>query len=54
MIACSAFSFAFQMDAAKETDNKCKYAHCPASNKGIGDAGSTADLRMLWSVIVCL
>ena len=26
MIACSAFSFAFQMDAAKEADNKCKYA----------------------------
>ena len=23
-------------------------------NKGIGDAGSTADLRMLWSAIVCL
>ena len=22
--------------------------------KGIGDAGSTADLRMLWSAIVCL
>ena len=32
MIACSAFSFAFQMGAAKEADNKCKYAHCPASN----------------------
>ena len=24
------------------------------ANKGIGDAGSTADLRMLWSAIVCL
>ena len=24
------------------------------SNKGIGDAGSTADFRMLWSAIVCL
>ena len=24
------------------------------TNKGIGDAGSTADLRMLWSAIVCL
>ena len=23
-------------------------------NKDIGDAGSTADLRMLWSAIVCL
>ena len=23
-------------------------------NKGIGDAGSTADFRMLWSAIVCL
>ena len=23
-------------------------------NKGIGDAGSTADLRMLWSAINCL
>ena len=23
-------------------------------NKGIRDAGSTADLRMLWSAIVCL
>ena len=23
-------------------------------DKGIGDAGSTADLRMLWSAIVCL
>ena len=23
-------------------------------NKGIGDAGSTAYLRMLWSAIVCL
>ena len=23
-------------------------------NKGIGDAGSTTDLRMLWSAIVCL
>ena len=23
-------------------------------NKGIGDAGSTADLRILWSAIVCL
>ena len=23
-------------------------------NKGIADAGSTADLRMLWSAIVCL
>ena len=22
-------------------------------NKGIGDAGSTADFRMLWSAIVC-
>ena len=25
-----------------------------ASNKGIGDAGSTAEMRMLWSDIVCL
>ena len=24
------------------------------NNKGIGDAGSTADIRMLWSAIVCL
>ena len=24
------------------------------NNKGIGDAGSTADFRMLWSAIVCL
>ena len=24
------------------------------NSKGIGDAGSTADLRMLWSAIVCL
>ena len=24
------------------------------SNKGIGDAGSTADLRMLWSASYCL
>ena len=24
------------------------------NNKGIGDAGSTADLRMLWSAIVRL
>ena len=24
------------------------------ANKGIGDAGSTADFRMLWSAIVCL
>ena len=24
------------------------------SNKGIGDAGSTADFRMPWSAIVCL
>ena len=24
------------------------------SNKGIGDAGSTADIRMLWSAMVCL
>ena len=23
-------------------------------NKGIGDAGSTADFRMLWSAMVCL
>ena len=23
-------------------------------NKGIGDAGSTADIRMLWSAIVCV
>ena len=23
-------------------------------NKGIGDAGSTADMKMLWSAIVCL
>ena len=23
-------------------------------NKGIGDAGSTADIRMPWSAIVCL
>ena len=23
-------------------------------NKGIGDAGSTADFTMLWSAIVCL
>ena len=34
--------------------------HCPNRvrrvkvNKVIGDAGSTADLRMLWSAIVCL
>ena len=26
----------------------------PTGIKGIGDAGSTADLRMLWSAIVCL
>ena len=26
----------------------------PHLNKGIGDAGSTADFRMLWSAIVCL
>ena len=26
----------------------------PEINKGIGDAGSTADLRMVWSAIVCL
>ena len=24
------------------------------NNKGIGDAGSTADIRILWSAIVCL
>ena len=24
------------------------------NNKGIGDAGSTADIRMLWSAMVCL
>ena len=24
------------------------------SNKGIGDAGSTADFRILWSAMVCL
>ena len=27
---------------------------CFQNNKGIGDAGSTADLRMLWIAIVCL
>ena len=26
----------------------------PCKNKGIGDAGSTADIRMLWSAMVCL
>ena len=35
-----------ETNAAKD-DNLMK-------NKGIGDAGSTADLRMLWSAIVCL
>ena len=25
-----------------------------ATNKGIGDAGNTADFRMLWSAMVCL
>ena len=28
--------------------------HNILENKRIGDAGSTADLRMLWSAIVCL
>ena len=27
---------------------------CYWPNKGIGDAGSTADFRMLWSAMVCL
>ena len=31
----------------------CHLANLLSSNKGIGDAGSTADIGMLWSAIVC-
>ena len=30
------------------------HVHIFDHNKGIGDAGSTADFRMLWSAMVCL
>ena len=30
-----------------------EFYYGPAVNKGIGDAGSTADFRMLWSAMVC-
>ena len=31
----------------------CKTWDTHKDNKGIGDAGSTADFRMLWSALVC-
>ena len=37
-----------------DTGQHAQFLQCLSDNKGIGDAGSTADLRMLWSAIVCL
>ena len=42
------------MDGRKSLKALILRAPLCGANKGIGDAGSTADLRMLWSAIVCL
>ena len=41
-------------EPAEDSDGEGVCNDADGANKGIGDAGSTADLRMLWSAIVCL
>ena len=46
-------NWSFNIHAFTSESCQISAAHT-LNNKGIGDAGSTADFRMLWSAMVCL